>query len=59
VQSRTGSQWTTEVIGAIPGGREIPRRRGAAFPDEVRLTPVGRTGALGEAAVWNRPEGTR
>lgn len=59
VQSRTGSQWTTEVVGAIPGGREIPRRRGASFPDEVRLTPVGRTGALGESAVWNRPEGVR
>ncbi len=59
LQSRTGSQWTSETLGAIAGYRDLVRRRDAAFPDEIRLSAVGRTGAMGETAVWTRPDGIR
>lgn len=52
LQSRFGLQWQREILPARAGYREFDRRQGQAVPDEVRLVPVGRTGARGSAALW-------
>lgn len=55
VRSRYGTQWDTQILGAGIRSREYDRRRGQVIPDEVRISPVGVTGSLGEAATWSRP----
>ena len=59
VQSRHGTQWSTEIVAAGAGGRELRRKGGIPFPDEVRVLAVSRTGIQGESAVWLRPANVR
>ncbi len=58
LQTRYGTQWQQGILPAQAGYREFDRRRGLAIPDEVRLVPIGRTGAHGTAAVWPAPAST-
>ena len=59
MQSRTGNQWSTELLAGTPGGRELGRKGGTPFPDEVRVSAVSRTGIQGESAVFLRPPNVR
>lgn len=58
LQLRAGTQWRQELLPARTASRDLDRRRGQTLPDEVRVVAVGRTGTLGEAAVWLKPAGT-
>ena len=55
LQFRVGRRWQTEVWSVETQSRVFDRRLRSFPPDEVVLTPVGRTGVAGPPARWRRP----
>ena len=55
LQTRFKREWKLEVLPATASHRVFSRRPNQELPDEVRLTPIGRTGLEGNSGIWRRP----
>lgn len=54
LQYRLGTRWFLEVLPSGQRTHTFRRPLLPRLPDEVRLTPVGRTGAAGRPGLWRR-----
>lgn len=54
LQSRYGSVWRTELLPGSRTNRVFSRPMGEAIPQEIVLTPIGRSGGAGEPTRWSR-----
>lgn len=52
LQYRVGRQWFTQILASAHQSRVFDRGMRHTLPDEVVLTPIGRTGMPGPAARW-------
>lgn len=54
LQTRQNDRWALQILPAQARGHVFAKTSDQEVPDEVRLTPIGRTGFAGNAGIWRR-----